>query len=281
MALYGDLYKTVKDSFSKGYNEAPLSMTTTLKSPSGITLKPTVDISQKHETKINLEFEGSWPVPVVEKPLAAKVGVKSSQMLTFEAKLKDLAPGLLLKASGDMDINKPDKDSYKASAEYKNQGLGVSADYSIKTGAADVSAAYSWNEWMFGGKGKFSGSSMKASEVGVSYTRKDDCAFAVTIEDPIGKQDVMKFGAIFHTNNSRKCVLASELALKQQDVALSLGSQWEMNGHQYKAKMDNQGKVGISMQHDLNSDIKATASASFSANDLQIGGFGLKLEWAQ
>lgn len=266
---YGDLGKSAKDLFSKGFNYGTYKVETKTKSVTGTEFK--VNGSQNHDSQ---KFSGSletkykcsdYGVTLVEK-------WNTDNTLGAELTVEDqLVKGLKMTFEGQF-APQTGKKSAKIKTGYKQEYFNGCCDVDFDFAGPTIhgSAVTEYKGWLAGYQMSFdtSKSKLAKSNFAVGYKSKD-------IELHTSVNDGTEFGgSIFHKVNN-KTEVGVELAWTSGSNATKFGIATKYlasDSTTVRARLNNASQIGLSHQHKLREGITFTTSCLVEGKNFNAGG---------
>jgi len=278
---FGDVYKPVKDYFTKFYNSQYLSIEGKCKTDTGLAFNPKYNQSADGTVVQECEFEKTIGLKEWAKAVV-KLNLNASGKMKWESKLKDVnhLRGVAVTGVADFNTTEAGKDNFEAHVEHRyNEDFLTSikaklpqdkkASYEISA----VAALTAKKNVLIGATSTISDSfELKDYAVGGSI-KSADTQFAWTLD----KSNKVKFGGLYTT--PQKVVFGSEVEIGAKDLGVVVGAQTVLNGTTMRAKINNKGIVSVSAQAKLSNTVTATASSEFDTKTYSASKLGLKLEW--
>jgi hypothetical protein len=271
---YGDLGKSARDVFNKGYNYGVWKLECKTKTASGVEFK-TEGTSNTDSGKVfgNLETKYKWS----DYGLAFTEKWSTDNVLGTEITIEDqLAKGLKLafdttfqpatgKKSGKI------KTSYKR--EYVNTSCDVDFDFAGPTIHGALTLGY--NGWLAGYQMSFDTSKSKLAKnnFAVGY---DGGEF--TLHTSVN--DAQEFGgSIYHkVNNDLETGVMLSWTAGNNATRFGLGAKYVVNEDAtVRAKVNNSSQVGLGYTQNLRNGVSLTLSALVDAKNFNAGGHKLGL----
>jgi hypothetical protein len=284
--LWTDLYKPVKDFFSKEYNTAPLSIevdANALSAKSDEWLAPKLERSASGATTVSAEIGQRFATTPLG-PVKALVTINGNGRLKFEGKLtRPIGPlASDVTVTGDIGSTDAANDKIDAQVDLRRARTGGTLIARLpKNGKHEFEASFATAfraHYYFGGQALFGKTfNMSNATVGVAH-RVPGRVIAATIDRSL----ITKLGIVLASKESpANTEVGTELAVGKA-VDLTVGFKTTvLDGDQkveWRGKANNRGQVGLSFKRRLTPTIVGTLSTDVSLTDNK-GKFGLKLVW--
>jgi hypothetical protein len=275
---FGDIYKPVKDYFTKFYNTSSFALEGKCKTGSEGTqlqFNPKYNRLQDGNSTTEVEFEQSSDMFTWAKTVG-KLNINASGKMKVELKLKEINHLKGVTLTGVADINTPDnsKDAFEGHVEFRhNDQLLLLAKSRILQSLELAAVAAPRKGTLIGGTVTLN-KSFGLQDYNLGGSLKNGAAqFAWNFD----KNATVKFGGLYTT--PEKVVFGSEATISSKDLGITLGAQANIRGATWRAKINNKGVVGLSAQAKLNDNLTATVSTEVDSKKSVGSKLGVKFEW--
>ena len=257
--LYKDFGKAANDLLTKDFPSGH-KVQLESKASNGVTF--VTSVSSGKDGKIDGTFEDKYRYDPRGVNFTGKFDV-GKQQFTTEVSVDSLLDGLKLTVNGEADLEK-----IKGSFEYGADKFNVTGAFQQKD--LNASAVFSYEKFLFGGalKYTFDGGNLNWG-AGLSY-KGEDFNGTFRLED-----EGQKASANYNhkVNDDFDVAVQLDVTLQSMSPELSLASAYKFDSDSTaKAKLDTEGKFGISYKQKLNSHVTLTLGSKIDLNGLNAAG---------
>lgn len=277
--LFKDLGKSARDIFDKGYDYPKVKLSLKTKTESGVEF----DTKGSHDldtwrTCGSVETKLKFPEHGVTLSEQWNTKAELDTELTYEpCKVK----GLKLSLSSSFFPSTGNK-SAKLKANYIREYFSGDAEVDMQMIGPVVggSAVLMYNGWYAGCKMTYNSATAKLSDnIGAfGYQGKD-----FTVHASLANVSDCTTSVYHKVSNKTEVGLNTTYNLQTSNAAVGLVGKYTMNdGAQMKAKVNNQGQVGIGYSQNLRDGVKLSLSALVEGKQINTGGghkLGLALDF--
>ena len=267
--LFGDLGKAARDIFDKGYDYPKVKLSLTTKTESGVEFETNGSHNlDKNRTSGSLKAKLKFPDHGVTFSESWNTSSELDTELTYEPKA---VSGLKLTLSSSFLPSSGHK-SAKLRSNYRREHLSLDGDVDLQMTGPIVkgSAVFMYKGWYAGYQVGYNTSNAKltANNVAAGYKGTDFTVHAslADIADCLT--------SVYHKVNDKTEVgLTTTYNFQTSNVSLGLAGKYTLeDGAQMKAKVNNQGQIGLSYQQDLRSGVTLTLSGLLEGRNINAGG---------
>mmetsp|Transcript_14919 Transcript_14919/g.51217 ORF Transcript_14919/g.51217 Transcript_14919/m.51217 type:complete len:271 (+) Transcript_14919:34-846(+) len=265
-----EIGKAISDLFG-GYNY-DTKVSVEGKAESGVTISAT---GVKKGDAVNGDLKGSYTVC---KGFSVEGAVNQAGKLSAKAEVKELAPGMPLKAT--LTGNLPDISSGKLALFYEQKALNLKCDMGISAAPKiDLGAIVKVGAVIFGGDVSYDSARGAVTKypLGATYAM-NDVTLTGKVED---KLDTIKVSYV--QTVSPTFTVGAEIArmLTPKTTAFKLGAEMKLEGSsKVKGCLDSKGIVGLQYKTPINDKTSLTVCASFDSKKLdQSAKVGIQLAY--
>nr|AWG72115.1 voltage-dependent anion channel [Recilia dorsalis] len=275
---YGDLGKSARDVFGKGYNFGLWKLDVKTKTASGVEFS-TGGVSNQETGKVFGTLETKYKVK--EYGLTFTEKWNTDNVLVTEVTAQDFMKGVKVSLDSSFKPQTGDK-TMKAKTEFKNQTLSTNVDLDFKAGAPTVnaSAVLGYQGWLAGYSTKFD--SQKSKIVGNSFAlgySAGDVVFHTSVDNG------QEFGgSIFHkVNPNFETAVNLAWSAGNNDTRFGIGCKYNLDSETaVRAKVNNNSQIGLSYQQKLREGVTMSLSTLIDGKNFNEGGhkigFSLEME---
>jgi len=281
--VFGDLFKSVGDYFSKPYvsNAFVLEGKLTAAECDNLKITPLIEKTAQNTVLSGIEFEQTTPISTPHSLVAnAKVNIKSSGQTKGEVKLSKFGiDGLGVNVGGDLSLQDSAKDQFNAAIEFKKPSGTIIAKFlkaqSKPNPTTELSFTLLYNKrFLIGALGRLDGPSLQSYEGGVSVLSPDS-----TVSALITSSNSIKIGGLYNT--ATRCQVGAEVELSDQGVpSFKVGYQRTLKGTKFNAKVDDKGNLSLAASHRLG-NVTSIVSTEFDTKKFAVARTGVKLTWEE
>jgi len=266
---YGDMGKSARDLFSKGFNYGNLKCEMKTMTSSGVNFT-TGGSSKLDSGRLAASLEAKFDVK--EHGLTLSEKWTTDNLLTSEITLKDkLAAGLKLTLESAMSPQTGQK-AGKVKASYSRDYLNVNGDMDLDFGGPTVNAAavLGYGKWVAGTQLAFdtAGSKLTKTNFAIGHLGGD-------FEVNLFLNDGANFSGSLFQKVSPALSTGVQLAWSQGNAATSfaLASKYAVDKDSSIAtKINNDAQIGLSYAQNLRPGIKVTLSTLLEGKNFNAGG---------
>jgi len=275
---FGDLGKSTKDLFEKEFDFSKVKLCVKTKTDSGVEFETNGSHdTEKSRTTGSFKSKFRFPKQGIVFTETWNTSSELNTELVYDCSylegLKVTLSSVFVPSSGSK--------SAKLKAGYKREYLNVDADVDLQmTGPIfRGSSVFMYNGWYGGFQLGYDTNTAKLvnNNVAVGYQGQD-----FTVHASVANLADCKSTVYHKVNDDTQVGLSSTYNVQTNNVALGLVGQYEMNDHSLlKAKVNNQGQIGMSYTKSLRSGVKLNLSGLIEGRNINAGGhkLGLSLEF--
>jgi len=282
LPIFADLYKPIKDAFSKGFQGDSHKLEVISKDV--VKFNPVFTRDAKGNYSGNLSVEGDY-IPCKHANTKLKYGINEkgilSAKLTAENVKCPITKKKIIKLEGLADIlvgGDIAKDKYELKCEAKHEKATLTS--SLKQDfTAEATAVVGLKDLQLGGQASFDIKKklLTSNSVGAAYKVSKSTTIACILEN------LQSVKAGFSSANAKGWTFAGEYTAKISDISTSvvaLGSETTLkDGQTLKAKANTQGILAASIAHKISPELKLTTSVEVDTLKGCSSKFGSQLVW--
>lgn len=275
---YSDLGKAARDVFNSGYVFDVLKLD--LKTNQNVEIKAG-GTQHLASGAVNANLETKYVINKSKYLFTLVEKWNTNDVMTTEASISGLLPGVKLTTDGTFDRKKQSK-AVRVKSEYKNDYVSLNLDTEFKAlkPIINASAVVAYNGWLGGFNVKYNtgDKELQSNNLALSYVAKQ-FVFTTTVNDN------KLFGGSVFQKLSDKLDLGLQVSWSSEsnDSSLAVGSQYQLNQDvKLRAKINNKSQLCIGSGIKVKDGVTLTLASLLECRQFNQGGhkFGIGLELA-
>ncbi|KAJ0973697.1 hypothetical protein J5N97_015662 [Dioscorea zingiberensis] len=265
--LFSDIGKKSKELLTNDYID---DQKLTISSETATGLAVTSALKKEGLYKLHVASHFKYKKSIIDGKVDTDSNISST--LTF--------PDLLPSTRAITTVNLPDYNSGKVEVQYfHDRGSLVSIVDFKNTATFDLSATMGSHAVAFGAEVGFNAATRNFTKYGAAFSvTMLDCNISIILGD---KGDTLRASSVAFLDKKQKIALAEEVSLRfsTNDITFTIGGAYAPDEFtRVKARLNNSGKVGALLQHELNPGSVVTISGEFDIiHHHRIPKFGFSL----